>query len=567
MKFNQLFSGIIFVSALFFEILPAKSFNLVEPNSSLYPYEVNYTTPVGNKGKVWIDPLQKLSPPTPKLLNLFRQQFSSYNFEASNTPVYGNISVDGYAACAPGFCPVPTSNVGAYLSLKYEPQKIFDPQLLREYNRFPDPLTGRVRWIQWVTDNHATSDRHGVKEATIDTTSNTPFYYYESFLPEIFNKRDPYYFEDNPGREDVGWNHDWLANLYLAYEKIDPITEVTTVQIFGGVRWGWHNRVERKKKEPTDVPNACPVKNSASNCEFYSFSDGLSSGFEVDKFQLSSLTPGKKFYAYIDNDMLGNQCNPNTLLKSYNQYNALMKTDNDSSPLGDGWGSALTNFVSSDGKINLSVSAANFGLRGEDRGSYELNIEVFDNDEVEPDISSTVGSSGGGGVVFERPRPGNTQNNPILPRSAADGWQVFNNVPSCRWYDPPASNGFEFEALDGTLFAEILDFPTGLDHHYTVSVGDQILGEFSPGDSLDFVSLLGAGVPNFKITDIDSLIGNTPETAFPIQLAFDDRIGSFKMRPIEPEAPRKVPEPTSWLGLIGLLATTCWQGMKIWRNK
>jgi len=39
------------------------------------------------------------------------------------------------------------------------------------------------------------------------------------------------------------------------------------------------------------------------------------------------------------------------------------------------------------------------------------------------------------------------------------------------------------------------------------------------------------------------------------------------MRPIEAEVPRKVPEPTSWLGLIGLLATTCWQGMKIWRNK
>jgi hypothetical protein len=62
-------------------------------------------------------------------------------------------------------------------------------------------------------------------------------------------------------------------------------------------------------------------------------------------------------------------------------------------------------------------------------------------------------------------------------------------------------------------------------------VGDRILGEFGAGDRVDFTSLFGSGISNFKITGIDSLFGSTEETAFPIQLAFSDRTGSFKMRP------------------------------------
>ncbi|NER07533.1 MAG: PEP-CTERM sorting domain-containing protein, partial [Okeania sp. SIO3C4] len=48
-------------------------------------------------------------------------------------------------------------------------------------------------------------------------------------------------------------------------------------------------------------------------------------------------------------------------------------------------------------------------------------------------------------------------------------------------------------------------------------VDDMILAEFSPGDRVDFVSLLGAGVSRFKVTDIDYFIGDTVETYFPIQ--------------------------------------------------
>ena len=221
------------------------------------------------------------------------------------------------------------------------------------------------------------------------------------------------------------------------------------------------------------------------------------------------------------------------------------------------------------GIINLAVQAANGGRRGEDKGNYELYIELYDEDDGEPlPPEIIVGSSGGGGVVLERPRPGGTQQNPILPTSNSGDWQVFHNVPSCRWYDPHTTHGFEFQALENTLFTEILDFPVGLDNRFTVSVGDTILGEFSPGDSVDFVSLFGAGVSDFKITDIDTLIGDTEATAFPIQLAFNQSVGSFQMRAIEatPE-PRHIPEPTAILGLFMLGGWGVFQGYKIKKGK
>jgi hypothetical protein len=546
--------------SILLESFPAQAFNLIYKSPIVQ--ETYYTTPAGNKGKVWVDDIQKISPPSPRLLQAFTAQFPSYNFEASYTPIYGDFVVNTYRPCPPAphpsFCPEKPANVGALIDLDYVARKFVDPEYGKEYNEFPDPNTGKVRWIQWVTDNHKLNSKHGEKEAIVDTTSNTPYYYGGS---ELANKKDPYFFYDTPGREDIGWNHDWLANLYLAYEKIDSSTNATTVQIFGGVRWGWHNRVDRKNKEPNPVPALCPANSSAGKCDFNSFSDSLSSGYEQDEFKLTKLIPGKKFYAYIDNDIPGNRCNANTFLEARNDNGDLFY-DNDSSPIGDGFGSALTGIVSSYGSINLSVRAANGGLRGEDRGEYELNVAVFDD---EADFPITVGGSGGGGVGNEK--PGRTQNNPILPNAKEGSWQVFSDVPGCRWYDPHTTYGFEFQALEDTLFTEILDFPVGDDNRFTVSVGDRILGEFGAGDSVDFTSLFGSGISNFKITGIDSLFGSTEETAFPIQLAFNDRIGSFKMRPISAPEPQPVPESTSALGLFALGAWGIIKALKIKKDK
>jgi hypothetical protein len=151
-----------------------------------------------------------------------------------------------------------------------------------------------------------------------------------------------------------------------------------------------------------------------------------------------------------------------------------------------------------------------------------------------------------------------TQENPILPNASDffDEWQIFNSVPSGYWYDPPTTYGFEFQALGDTLFTNILDFPIGEDNRFTVSVGNRILGEFGPGNSVDFVDLLGQGVSNFKITDIDSLSGSDEATAFPIKLKFNEDVGSFQMRPFAQS--QAVPEPSSVVGTLalGILGTT-----------
>ncbi|MCC5639901.1 hypothetical protein LC593_29565 [Nostoc sp. CHAB 5844] len=256
----------------------------------------------------------------------------------------------------------------------------------------------------------------------------------------------------------------------------------------------------------------------------------------------------------------------------------MINSDDNSSLVGDGFASALTGNLSSNGFVRLNVRARNHvnavNRRGREGGKYQLNVTVFNDeknfphnagDGVAVDVGDGVAvstSGGGGGVGNEG--IGRSQQNPILPNAREGNWQVFRNVAGCRWYDPPTTYGFEFQALDDTLFTEILDFPFDDDNRFTVSVGDSILGEFSPGQNVDFVSLLGFGVPNFKITGIDSLFGSTEETAFPIQLAFNDRRGSFKMRPISPgTSPQSTPESTSALGLFVLGAWGIIKAMKI----
>jgi hypothetical protein len=86
-----------------------------------------------------------------------------------------------------------------------------------------------------------------------------------------------------------------------------------------------------------------------------------------------------------------------------------------------------------------------------------------------------------------------------------------------------------------------------------VSVGDSILGNFSPGDSLDFVSLFGNGISNFTITGINGL-GSTEETAFPILLDFNNEFVDFTMTRLDDPDTVPVPEsnPVYTLVAIGL---------------
>ncbi|AFY59157.1 hypothetical protein Riv7116_6841 [Rivularia sp. PCC 7116] len=420
----------------------------------------------------------------------------------------------------------------------------------------PTPGDNTLHWIQWVTSSGFPSSGDPIN--IIDTGKDhieTPFY-------DAAGAAKDELFVDRPLRI-IPENGTWNAELYLVEQK-DPENNPGKITIYNGVQWGWKNTANRRDEDPPVCPT--PKSNKAVNVNnddcIYSFSDSLYSDSEEDEFRISGLTPGANYYAYVDNDIPGNVCNPDTLLDAYHldasntDYYYLANSDDNNSPIGDGLASGLTGIVSVDGSINLNVYATSSDgshIRGRDGGKYELNIKVLDSED---ELEYEVGSSGGGGV--SREVAGVNQNNPILPDAREGSWQVFNNVPGCRWYDPETTYGFEFQALGNTRFTEILNFPEGEDDYFTVEVGNEVIGEYGAGDTLDFTSLFDSGITNFRITDIDSLIGDTEETAFPIQLAFNDRRGSFKMRPIsapgsEPER-RRVPESVSIFGLLAISA-------------
>lgn len=493
--------------------------------SQTYVPEVKYDS---GQGKVFLNPSKfneaKLGGTDP-FLTVLKNTFSSkgWNFISSNKTLAGSFNIESYTAnYGPIHNVTPNNVVSSDLLLTYHPSKSGNI-LSNQVN--PTTQNNNLHWIQWILSNHGSKVYkngkledlgHGNGDNKIDVYADADSPFYDESIPS--NIKGTFY--DSPYRSDITENHNWDAELYLVEE-----TAPKTVTIYNGIKWGWKNTYT-------------PAKTSKN------FSGTLASGYQQDKYQLQGLTPGSKYKAWTNNDLPSNRCNPNTYLTASSPGNSIAYDDN-SSPVGNGFASGLTGTVGSSGNINLNIRAAGGGARGQDKGNYELFVNVYDSGES-PSFSN--GNSGGGGVSKEM--RGLTQQNPILPNTAQNGWQTFNKVPGCRWYDPHTTYGFEFQALEDTLFTEILDFPVGEDTQFAVTVGNVLLGNFGPGSSLDFVSLLGKPVSNFKITGISSLIGSTPETAFPIQLAFKEREGNFKMRAFSEDDTEAVPEPTTILAAL-----------------
>lgn len=167
--------------------------------------------------------------------------------------------------------------------------------------------------------------------------------------------------------------------------------------------------------------------------------------------------------------------------------------------------------------------------------------------------------SGMEGIFRADPGVGECQNNPLMPdvihEPGKDGLVYsFINTPGRAWYDPPSAYGFRYEMTGDSLFTEILNLPSGFENPLTVSVEDTVLGEFVPGDKVDFVSRLGRGVKEFSVTGIS--VDFSDPTAFPIKLNFDSSRASFNMYALTREAPesdrKKVPEPGSVWALLAL---------------
>ncbi|MGD9719720.1 MAG: PEP-CTERM sorting domain-containing protein [Pirellulales bacterium] len=150
-----------------------------------------------------------------------------------------------------------------------------------------------------------------------------------------------------------------------------------------------------------------------------------------------------------------------------------------------------------------------------------------------------------------------SQDLPFLPNETLPGTPgeppifVFEDVPSGQWVDPPMAAGFAYEMTSDSLFTGILDFPTGFTQPFTVAVGDSILGQYGPGQSVDFTSFAGGGVANFSVTGLDPGADPNSPTAFPLRLLFNTNTADFTMQAI-----LEVPEPSSWmllvLGVVGV---------------
>lgn len=153
---------------------------------------------------------------------------------------------------------------------------------------------------------------------------------------------------------------------------------------------------------------------------------------------------------------------------------------------------------------------------------------------------------------------GLTQETPWLPEDRIDNSWLFEEVPTGRWFDPPMAAGFHYAMTEpSSLFTDILDFPTGIDSDnlFTVSVGDRVLGEFGPGQRVDFTDILGAGVPEFTLSGIAPLVDVNDPMAFPLKMGFSTPRASFRMTPIMAAG---IPEPGMVIGITVLgLSSLC----------
>lgn len=135
--------------------------------------------------------------------------------------------------------------------------------------------------------------------------------------------------------------------------------------------------------------------------------------------------------------------------------------------------------------------------------------------------------------------PGFNQANPILPQPSNPGQFTFIGAPSGRWFDPPPVEGYTFQTTDGSMFTDILNFPSGFDSEFSIVVAGRVLGTFGAGDSVNFKSLLGEDVSQFQILGISPTVDSQNPLAFPIQLAFTTPTASFTMSTV-PSTPKLV---------------------------
>jgi hypothetical protein len=146
-----------------------------------------------------------------------------------------------------------------------------------------------------------------------------------------------------------------------------------------------------------------------------------------------------------------------------------------------------------------------------------------------------------------RAQTGNSQASPIFPNSTTATSSTFLAAPTNKWFQATVATpttGFRYQMTSASLFTRIEDFPTGFSSPFTVKVGSTTIGNFLPGQQVDFLALLGGAIPQFDVINI-----NPATTTFPVKVsAAGPTATSFTVTAIAATA---APEPGT-LTLIGL---------------
>ncbi len=147
---------------------------------------------------------------------------------------------------------------------------------------------------------------------------------------------------------------------------------------------------------------------------------------------------------------------------------------------------------------------------------------------------------------------GKTQYTALLPDQIVKDLQVFSNVSSGAWVDPPTTYGIEYTIEGDAVITNILDFFTDdADDLFTVAAEGKILGQFSSGDKIDFAALLDKGVSSFTVTDINPAPGKALAN-FNFRPLFNTNTASLQARSFDKPGSKSIPEPGSVFSLLAL---------------
>ncbi len=311
--------------ALAFSITPEP-----QPSASiLFQQSITYEIPgLGTNTVNMITPTPIQSGGTSHFKTLLNANYQSrgWNFDYDTPELQGSFDIEKYYPSA--FSYSNQTLVGGNLQFRYYPSN-------------EDPTDNDdLGWLQLVTRSDYATDIFDSQDP-----SQTP--YYPTNIPGVTETT----FADGPGGSPLK-NISWIAELYLVKKTAEK-----KANIYNGIKWGWTNTFT-------------PAKTSKT------FSGTLASGYQTDNYQVDQLTPGSKYQAWTNNDLPSNQCNPNTQLTTSSPDGNFVYDDN-SSPVGNGFASGLTGTVGTSGTINLNVGSTGGGARGQDKGNYELFVNVY----------------------------------------------------------------------------------------------------------------------------------------------------------------------------------------------